>query len=324
MSHYLVTGAAGFLGRHVVSALLEDGHEVTALLRPGSRASLDGARVAHGDVLDPASLDAASRGVDGVFHLAGKVSRDPADAESLHAVHVRGTRNVLRAARAAGARRVVVASTSGTVGISETPDVRDESSPTPQGLIAKFPYYRTKLQAEEESLAANGAELEVVSVNPSLLLGPGDVHGSSSEDVAKFLSRAIPAVPAGGLAFVDARDAARGAVLAMSRGRAGERYLLNACNLTVREFFGRLERLSGVPAPRLTLPRSAVLSRELVRAARALVGVIGGELPVDLVSAEMGRLYWYVDAAKAERTLGFTARDPQETLADTVADLTRR
>ncbi|MCC6643983.1 MAG: NAD-dependent epimerase/dehydratase family protein [Polyangiaceae bacterium] len=324
MSHYLVTGAAGFLGRHVVAALLADGHEVTALVRPGSRPELPGAHVAQGDVLDPASLDAASRGADGVFHLAGKVSRDPADAELLHGVHVRGTRNVLAAARSAGARRVVVASTSGTVGISESPEVRDESSPTPRGLIARFPYYRTKLQAEEEALRASDGALEVVAVNPSLLLGPGDVNGSSTEDVGRFLTRAIPAVPAGGLAFVDARDAAAGAVAAMARGRAGERYLLNACNLTVRDFFGRLERLSGVASPRLPLPRHPVLSRELVRAARALVGVIGGELPVDLVSAEMGRLYWYVDAKKAERELGFSTRDAQETLADTVADLTRR
>lgn len=324
MSRYLVTGAAGFLGRHLVTALLADGHEVTALVRGGTRVELGAARVLHGDVMDSARVEEAATGVDGVFHLAGKVSRDPVDAEALHALHVRGTRAVVAAARAAGARRLVVASTSGTVCISESPEVRDEASPVPLGLVARFPYYRTKLQAEEEALAASDDALEIVSINPSLLLGPGDVNGSSTEDIGKFLARALPAVPAGGVAFVDARDAARGAVLAMERGRAGERYLLNACNLTVRELFARLERLSGVPAPRLPLPRGAVASRELVRAARALVGAIGGELPVDLVSAELGRLFWYADAGKAERELGFVARDPQQTLADTVADLTRR
>ncbi len=324
MSRYLVTGAAGFLGRHLVAALLSDGHEVTALVRDGTRAELGAARLVHGDVTDLASVTAAADGVDGVFHLAGKVSRDPADAEALHTLHVRGTRVVVQAARVAGARRLVLASTSGTVCISESPEVRDEASPVPFGLIARFPYYRTKLQAEEEALTASDGALEIVSINPSLLLGPGDVNGSSTEDVGKFLSRAIPAVPAGGVAFVDARDAARGAVLAMERGEAGERYLLNACNLSVRELFSRLERLSGVPAPRLPLPRGAVLSRELVRATRAVVGALGGELPVDLVSAEMGRLFWYADAGKAVRELGFVARDPQETLADTVADLTRR
>lgn len=324
MSHFLVTGAAGFLGRHVVAALVDAGHDVTALVRPHSTGGVSSARVVAGDVLDPASLDAASRGVDGVFHLAGRVSRDPADAELLHRLHVRGTRNVIDAALATSVKRVVIASTSGTIGISESPDVHDETSPTPSGLIARFPYYRTKLQAEEEALSRSDDRLEVVSVNPSLLLGPGDVNGSSTEDVGKFLTRAIPAVPAGGAAFVDARDAALGAVAAMERGRPGQRYLLNACNLSVKELFSRLERLSGVPAPKWLLPRSAVLSREIVRAARAIVGSIGGELPVDLVSAEMGRLFWYVDATKAERELGFRARDPQDTLADTVADLLRR
>ena len=256
MSRYLVTGATGFLGRHLTSHLAAAGHDVVALVRQKTRDVL-GAEQRLGDVLDLASVEAATQGCDGVFHCAGRVSRDPRDAEAMRALHVVGTRNVLEAARKAGARRVVVASSSGTVAISEDPTfIASEDSPTPLGLIQAFPYYRTKLHQEMEALAANGDELEVLSVNPSLLLGPGDVHGSSTRDVWLFLTRAIPAVPAGGMAYVDARDAAAGMALAMERGAPGRRYLLNASNVTVHEFFARLSRVSGVAPPRMRLPRS--------------------------------------------------------------------
>lgn len=172
-------------------------------------------------------------------------------------MHVHGTRATLEAARAAGVRRVVVASTSGIVGISESPDVvAIEDDEPPHGLIQRFPYYRSKLYAEQEAFEHNRDGLEVVCVNPSLLLGPGDVLGSSTHDVRLFLDRAVPFVPPGGLAYVDARDAAEAMLLAMERGRPGRRYLVSACNLTVAEFFLRLERLSGVPSPRVPMPRS--------------------------------------------------------------------
>lgn len=329
MSRYVVTGATGFLGRHLVADLARAGHDVVALVRTPrdvERSPLAaGVRVAAGDVLSPDTLPAAFAGADGVFHLAGKVSRNPADAAAMQELHVVGTRNALAAARAAGARRVVVASTSGTVGISEDASfVATEDSPTPLGLISRFPYYRSKLFQEEEALAASSAELEVVAINPSLLLGPGDVHGSSTEDVWKFLSRSIPAVPTGGAAYVDARDAAHGAVLAMEKGAPGKRYLLNASNVTVRELFARLSRISGVAAPIMPLPKGRFLATGATKLLGRALGVIGAELPVDVATVEMGQLFWYVDASRAERELGFTTRDPLETLADTVADLLRR
>jgi dihydroflavonol-4-reductase len=322
MSRYLVTGASGFLGRHLVDALRARGDEVIALARHAPSDLGTGVRVVRGDVLDAASVQRALEGCEGVFHCAGKVSRDPRDAEELWRVHVVGTRNVLEAARAAGVRRVVLASTSGTVGISEEPTrVATEDSPTPHALIQRFPYYRAKLFAEQEALAASREGFEVVSVNPSLLLGPGDVYGSSTGDVRLFLDRAVPAIPAGGMAYVDARDAAEALLLAMARGRAGRRYLINASNVTVREFFARLERVSGVPGPRLAMPRSRTLVRSGTALLGRLVAFAGGELPVDPVSVEMAQLYWYVDASRAERELGWTPRDPIETLADTVRAL---
>ena len=151
---YLVTGATGFLGSHLVAALAAGGHEVVSFSRRSG-----------GDVLDAAAVTKAARGCDGAFHCAGFVSRKPEDAEALYRVHVDGTKTVLAACKEAGVARVVVASTSGTVAISDDPDhVATENDETPIGIISKFPYYRAKLFAERAAL-----EMGAVCVNPSLL-----------------------------------------------------------------------------------------------------------------------------------------------------------
>jgi dihydroflavonol-4-reductase len=314
VSKYLVTGATGFLGGHLVSALHARGHEVV----PFSRSN-------GGDVLDAASVRAAAAGCAGAFHCAGKVSRDEADAGELYRVHVEGTKTALAACKAAGVRRVVVASSSGTVAISDDPDhVATEDDETPIGIIARFPYYRAKLFAERAAVAASEPGFDVLVVNPSLLLGPGDLRGSSTEDIRLLLERRVPAVPPGGASFVDARDAAEGMILAMERGAAGRRYLLTACNLTVRELFARVARIGNVPAPTIPMPRAP----ELARAGASLLGRlarrVGAELPVDPVSLEMAHYFWYASSARAEHELGWTQRDANETLSDTVRDLRER
>ncbi|MGH7294754.1 MAG: NAD-dependent epimerase/dehydratase family protein, partial [Polyangiaceae bacterium] len=161
----LVTGATGFLGAHLVQALQAHGHEVV----PYSRSR-------GGDVLDGGRVKAAAQGCDGAFHCAGKVSRRPEDAEALYRLHVEGTKSVLEACEAAGVRRVVIASTSGTIAVSESPEhVATEDDEAPMGLLARWPYYRSKLFAERAALARSREGFEVVSVNPSLLLGPVQV-----------------------------------------------------------------------------------------------------------------------------------------------------
>jgi dihydroflavonol-4-reductase len=313
MSRYLVTGATGFLGSHLVLSLESWGHDVVPF-----------ARSTGGDVLDPASVRAAADRCDGAFHCAGKVSRKPGDAEELYRLHVEGTKNVLDACAAAGVPRVVVASTSGTVAVSEDPKhVATEDDPTPLGVVSRWPYYRSKIFAERAALEHNDGKLAVVCVNPSLLLGPGDLRGSSTEDVRLLLEGAIPAVPAGGLSFVDVRDAADAMRLAMDRGRGGERYLVGACNLTVRDFFGRIARIADVRAPWLPMPRSREIARLGARAMEQLAARVGF-VAVDAESVEMGQCFWYLDASKAERELGWSPRDPNVTLYDTVEDLRAR
>lgn len=320
---YLVTGATGFLGRHLALRLADAGHEVLALARSTVRApEHPGVRAVKGDILDTASLREHVVGCDGVFHCAGRVSRDPADAAALWEVHVVGTRNVMEAAKAAGVRRVAYASTSGTIAISDDPDhVATEDDPCPLRFIERFAYYRSKLYAEYEALEHARKGLDVVVVNPSLLLGPGDVHGSSTGDVKRFLDGRIPMVPAGGMAYVDARDAADAMVLAMDKGTSGRRYLINASNCTLADFFGRLSRLTGVKGPSLKMMPGTTLARWGAKALERAAKVVGAEPPVDAESAEMGQLYWYCSSARAEKELGWRARDAVATLADTVADL---
>lgn len=327
MARFLVTGAGGFLGRHLVTTLLADGHEAVALCR--SERGVDalaaaGAEIRRGDVLDRASVLAAAVGCDGVFHAAGRVSRDRAASDELFRVHVTGTETTLDACRQVGVRRAVVVSTSGVVAVSRSPEVRDEDAPPPLDLLVGWPYYLSKLYAEQAALRRNGPDLAVVCVNPTLVLGPGDDAGSSTDDVVSFLEGRLPVIPGGGVAFVDVRDVATGCTRAMRWGAPGARYLLNAVNLSFSDFFHRLERASGVPAPWLHLPPSPKLASAAARLWSSGASRIGRSAPVDPVTAEMAQHYWYADASRARRVLGWIPRDPGETLADTIADLRAR
>ena len=334
MARYLVTGATGFLGSHVVASLLEHGHDVVALCRGDAglalskelpRAGKGTYTVRRGDVLDAPSVLTAAAGCAGLFHCAGKVSRRAEDAEELRRLHVEGTKITLDACKDAGVAKVVYASTSGTVAVSDDPEhVGSEEDETPIGIISRWPYYRSKLFAERAALERSTDGFSVVSVNPAVLFGPGDTRGSSTEDIRLFLERKIPAVPAGGISFVDARDAADAMRLAMDKGEPGQRYLLGAVNLTLRAFFERLERASGVKAPWMPTPRAPLFARRGAEMLGRFSSRFGIDVSVDPVSLDMAQYYWYVDSARAETVLGFRPRDPQKTLADTVDDLQAR
>jgi nucleoside-diphosphate-sugar epimerase len=321
VSSLLVTGATGFLGEHLCRVLIEQGHAVRGLARTRSVVLAElGVEHVRGDVLDGPELDRALAGVTAVFHLAGAVSRDPGDAQRMMRLHVDGTRRVLERMAAAGVPRMVLASTSGTIGVSRDEEILDETAPYAEEIVAGWPYYASKIYQERLAFE-HGTRLgiEVVAVNPTLLLGPGDRRLSSTGDVRKFIKRQIPTIPDGGISFVDVRDVALATAAALTQGRAGERYLLGGPNWTTKEFFARLGRVANVAPPRLKLPQSinkwgASVMEELYRWR-------GKEPPVDRISVEMAGHFWWIDSAKAERELGFAARDPQLTLVDTVAYL---
>jgi dihydroflavonol-4-reductase len=259
----------------------------------------------------------ALRGIDAVYHLAGQVTFDPEEPARLYALHVEGTRKLLEASVAAGVKRVVVASSSGTIAVSREERTGTEADDYPIAVVGGWPYYTSKIYQEKAALRIHrDTGLPVVVLNPSLLLGPGDARLSSTDVVWKFMERRIPAMPSGGLSFVDVRDAAAAFVAALTRGRPGERYLLGGANLSFRDLFGRLARLTGVAAPALSLPSKVNLAG--VRLLEKLADWRGAEAPIDVHSVEMGEVFWYCDSTKAERELGFVARDPHETLHDTV------
>ncbi|HET7826611.1 MAG TPA: NAD-dependent epimerase/dehydratase family protein [Anaeromyxobacter sp.] len=314
----LVTGGTGFLGSALVPMLAAAGHRLRLLQRTAAPdAEALGAEVVTGSVSDPGAVAAALDGVDAVVHLAGQVSFDPEDPAALYELHVQGTRRVLEACAAKGTSRVVVASTSGTIAVSREERVATEADDYPIALVAGWPYYLSKIYQEKAALRIHrDTGLPVVVLNPSLLLGPGDARLSSTDVVFKFLERRVPAMPTGGLSFVDVRDAAAAFAAALTQGRAGERYLLGGANMTFRDLFARLERLTGVAAPRVTLPSAVnVAGSKLLEKLHEWRGT---ETPLDPRSAEMGERFWWCDSSKARAELGFTARDPQETLFETV------
>ena len=322
-SKVLLTGATGFLGRHLTEQLVARGNSSLRVLNFGAPpdwlVTLD-LEIVDGSITDANTVRDLVQGADAIYHLAGQVSRDPDDARQMHVVHVEGTRVLCEAARDAGVRRIVMASSSGTVAVSKSKsDCPDESWPTPMAIISRWPYYVSKAYQEQVARRICGDDVELVIVNPSLLLGPGDDRLSSTQDVLRFLQRDIPAVPSGGVNFVDARDAAAAFIAAMERGRPGERYLLGGPNWTCREFFGRLERVSKVSAPKLQLPDKLALFG--ARVVDSVYRHAGRLPPLEFTSVEMGTYFWYLDDSKARRELGFSSRDPLETLYDTVTYL---
>ncbi len=321
MPKILITGGTGFLGANLVQQLLDLGQTDIRVLAINSPPELaEKVEIIVGSITDREVVADALKGVEQIYHLAGKVSRNPDDKPIMYHVHVEGTRVLLQEAAQAGVERVVMSSTSGTIAVTEDGDpIPDETYPAPIHLISRWPYYTSKLYQEEVAWRESKGGPELVMVNPSILLGPGDTTMSSSEDVLRFLSKDVPAIPPGGLSFVDARDVAETLPKVMTRGRSGERYLLGGPNWTFETFFGRLERMTKIKGPRLKLPDK--LYAFAGNSMDHIYKQLGKTPPVDKISMEMGRYFWYLDSSKAERELGFQARDPGETLYDTVAYL---
>ena len=316
----LVTGGTGFLGRHLVHQLVDAGARdirVMATSIPEWLTDL-GIDTIEGSITKADDLARAVDGVSDIYPLAGRVSRGRDGGREMYRLHVDGTRLLCDAAKAAGAKTIVLASTSGTIAVTEKGDVvADETYPSPLEIIARWPYYASKAYQEMAALERfQGKGLRLVIMNPSLLLGPGDDRLSSTKVILDFMARKINAVPNGGLSFVDVRDTATAFRAAMKKGRHGQRYLLGAVNWTFVKFFHRLERLTKVASPRLALPsRFAVAGAQVID---SLFRQWNLNSPVPATAIEMAEYFWYLNPAKARRELGFRPRDPGDTLNDTV------
>ncbi len=320
MRTVLVTGASGFLGRHLVRHLLEQDPAVR--VRAFSRGVFpdgDTRRVesVRGDITSAEDTAAALEGCEEVFHLAGTVNRSPEDRWQPYITHVGGTRNLMEAMLRDGPRRCVVVSSSGTVAVGHEPVVHTEDSGYKQAVVHAWPYYLSKIYQEKQALWYwQHRELPVIVVNPSLLLGPGDDRLSSTNDVRLFLKGQIKAVPSGGLNLIDVRDAAAAVATAMQRGTPGERYLLGGENLTFKEWIARTASIARVGRPRLQYPLG--VARFGAAVLRAAYPVFGKTFELDDASVRMSSLFWYCDSAKARRVLDLTTRPAETTLKDTI------
>ncbi|HVF46121.1 MAG TPA: NAD-dependent epimerase/dehydratase family protein [Pyrinomonadaceae bacterium] len=320
----LITGGTGFLGTHIVRQLLGTGEKNLKVMasRVPEWMKDAGIKAVEGSVTDRDDVAKACKNVSAIFHLAGKVSRDNADAVAMNRIHLEGTRLLCEAATEAGVSTMILASSSGTIAASDDEQVFDETFPQPVNVISRWAYYASKYYQERaalESFNADGQRL--VILNPSLLLGPDDERLSSTKPVLDFLARKIPYSPGGGLSFVDVRDAAAAFISALEKGRHQEKYLLGAANMTFADFFGRLERLSGVSAPMLKVPKKLAMAGSSLIS--SVYGNWGKASPVAPNEVEQAEHFWYFDSSKAEDELGFTPRDPQETLQDTISYLRR-
>ncbi len=320
MHTVLVTGATGFLGRHLVDRLLHSNLELR--VRAFSRSTsagfpADRVESVRGDITDPDDVAAAVQGSDEVYHLAGMVARNPENHWDLYRTHVAGTRNVCEAILQGEPRRCVVASSSGTIAVSREPVVHTEESGYKQDVVHEFPYYLSKIYQEKQALWYwTHRQVPVVIVSPSLLLGPGDDRLSSTNDVRLFLKGQIKTVPSGGLNLVDVRDTAAGLMAAMRDGTPGQRYLLGGENQTFREWIANASRLTKRSGPRVGLPES--LARAGAAVLRGLYPLAGKEFELDDATVRMSSLFWYCDTTKARRDLGFRTRPAEVTLRDTI------
>jgi dihydroflavonol-4-reductase len=289
-----VTGASGFIGGHVARELREAGHSV------GDEWI---------DLLDRDRLRNAIAGCDAVFHLAALYSYDAPAAEH-ERVNVEGTRVVTDLCRELGVGRLVHTSTCGTCGPVPGRPATEEDAPPAYELAV--PYKRTKMEAERIVLAAARQGLDAVVVNPTTPVGEGDRFptptGRMIEGVATGRYRGYVDT---GVNVVDVRDVARGHLLALERGRAGERYLLGGADLTLRELFSAIADLAGKPRPQVRVP---------YRAAQALArtGVANAEEVV------LARLPMYFSWDKAADELGFSPGPVGPALSRAVDDALER
>jgi 8-amino-7-oxononanoate synthase len=312
----LVTGASGFIGSRVAAALAARGYALRCLLRETSDARrLAGLSFerATGDVRDAGAVARAAAGCDAIVHLACVSAwRDIREHEDeLASIAVGGTRNVLEAARAAGARRVVYVSSVTALNASDSPEVLDEESEYTIEHLG-LAYSLAKHEASELAARYAGEGLDVVTVMPAEAYGPGDEALVTAGNIVELL-QTFPAMAChGGTSVAHVDDVSDGIVAALERGRAGERYVLGGDNLSIRDLVETLLRLAGRSDPVLSMPNAAVVRLCQLSAAT------GVQPPIPLDVLPYATRYWFVDSSKAKRELGYRPRGAVDTLAPVV------
>jgi nucleoside-diphosphate-sugar epimerase len=313
----LVTGATGKIGNAVARRLTERGDEVVALVRDPAKARgllPDGVELAQGDVTEPESLRAAAKGIEGAFNCMGLFEQWFADPGIFDRVNAEGARNLVAAARDAGARRVVHTSTfdvfhspqGGTVSESEVADYPKDTA-----------YERSKQLAERLVLEAAGDGIEVVIANPSSVYGPGPWQGTGIDRAMRdVVRRRLPATPPGGMTLVFVDDVAQGHLAAFDRGKPRERYILADGFASMRDLLELTVEKAGRGWVPPTIPVS--VAKGMARGGEAVSRVI--KRPPLLGAGQLTFLLWQARASneKATRELGVDFTPLPDGVASTV------
>jgi dihydroflavonol-4-reductase len=295
----LITGATGFLGWHIARKLLDRGHTVRALARdPSKLRELESVEPIQGDLRDPESLKRAVAGCGVVFHAAADYRLWTRDPQDMYRSNGDGTRALLAAARDAGVERVIYTSTVGCIAIPG-----DESTPVTLAQM-NGSYKRSKFLAEQVALEFAAKGFPVVIVNPTAPVGDHDFKPTpTGKVVVDFMRGAMPAYLDTGLNIVYAGDVAEGHLLALEKGKPGERYILGSENLTLQQIFEELARITGRPAPRMRVPYAVAYAAGV--AFNAWANLTGHEPLVPLDGVRMAKKKMWVEHAKATRELGY-------------------
>ena len=309
----LVTGSTGFLGSSVLRELINDGREVKALIRKGtSKKNITGldVEIAYGDLRDIESIRSALNGCDILYHVAAYYSLWDRNKQLSHEINVKGTRNILRAAKEKDLKKIVYTSTVGCIGLNEDTTPATENTFFNKNTLSND-YKKSKYQAEQVALEFARGGLPVVIVNPSTPVGPRDIKPTpTGKIILDFMNRDMPAYIDTGLNLIDVKDCARGHILAELKGIPGDRYILGNQNMTLLEILITLEKITGLKAPRIKIPFWVALSAGW--ACEMVANHLTGKPPsIPLAGVKMAKYYMYFDSSKAVNTLGL-AQNPVE------------
>lgn len=321
----LVTGASGFVGGHLVRKLVERGERVKAFVRPGSNLKYlqdlpqDRLRLAFGDIMIEHTVYRALAKCNRLYHVASNFTMWDRNPDRILEPAIEGTRATLSAAKKRGLEKIVVTSSVAALGVSLKPEPMDEEHEF--NLADPETYILSKYEAEQVALEFAEQGLPVVVVLPAGIFGPGDWKPTpSGQGIVTYLK--LPPfvrmpVSEGGINVVDVDDVATGHVLAMDKGRIGERYILGGENVTFTQMFEILSELTGLAPPGKTLSPGLV---ELAGRLAELGARFGGGEPqlTYRLARDYASAHAWVTSEKAERELGYTHRPARETLARSV------
>jgi len=279
MRTVLVTGANGLLGTNVVLELLSRGYAVKGLVR-SRRRFMDYSHplleLVIGDIRDKTSLQAAARGCDFVVHTAADTYQKHLKVTDYDAVNLEGTKNILDLCRQEGNRRLVYIGTANTCGFGSRENPGDEQSP-PAPPFTGCLYALSKIKAGELIDTAVSEGMDIVTISPTFMIGPYDYKPSSGRIINMALNKKVVFYPPGGKNFVHAADVARGVVNALEKGVAGDNYLMANENLSYRDFFQIISRLTGSRPLMIRLPRPLLL---ILGLAGNFLRRLGAEIPL--------------------------------------------